>query len=128
MDQAEKKIGYWPVVAIGIGGMVGGGIFAVLGLSVQMTQGAAPLAFLAAGLVASGDRLRLHPAVGDLSRTGRHRGFSGPGVWPGPFYRNGQCPALDQLHRHAFSVRLRLWQLWLQPCFRKVSVRQESTY
>jgi len=52
MDQSEKKIGYWPVVAIGIGGMVGGGIFAVLGLSVQMTHGAAPLAFLAAGLVA----------------------------------------------------------------------------
>ena len=52
MDQAEKKIGYWPVVAIGIGGMVGGGIFAVLGLSVQITHGAAPLAFLAAGLVA----------------------------------------------------------------------------
>jgi amino acid transporter len=40
------------VVAIGIGGMVGGGIFAVLGLSVQMTRGAAPVAFMAAGLVA----------------------------------------------------------------------------
>jgi amino acid transporter len=52
MDQAGKKIGYWSVVAIGIGGMVGGGIFAVLGLSVQMTQGAAPVAFVAAGLVA----------------------------------------------------------------------------
>jgi amino acid transporter len=52
MDQTDKKIGYWPVAAIGIGGMVGGGIFAVLGLSVQMTHGAVPLAFLAAGLVA----------------------------------------------------------------------------
>jgi amino acid transporter len=40
------------VVSIGIGGMVGGGIFAVLGLSVQMTRGAAPEAFLVAGLVA----------------------------------------------------------------------------
>ncbi|MCG6912148.1 MAG: APC family permease [Deltaproteobacteria bacterium] len=52
MDAKKKKIGYWPVVAIGIGGMVGGGIFAVLGLSVQITHGAAPVAFLAAGLVA----------------------------------------------------------------------------
>ncbi len=52
MNQGEKKIGYWSVVAIGIGGMVGGGIFAVLGLSVQMTKGAAPLAFTAAGIVA----------------------------------------------------------------------------
>jgi amino acid transporter len=52
MDPAEKKIGYWSAVAIGIGGMVGGGIFAVLGLSVQLTHGAAPLAFLVGGLVA----------------------------------------------------------------------------
>jgi amino acid transporter len=51
-DKAEKKIGFWSVVAIGIGGMVGGGIFAVLGLSVQMTRGAAPVAFMVAGLVA----------------------------------------------------------------------------
>ena len=40
------------MVSMGIGGMVGGGIFAVLGLSVQMTGGAAPVAFMAAGLVA----------------------------------------------------------------------------
>jgi len=48
----KEKIGYWGVVAIGVGGMVGGGIFAVLGLSVQLTRGAAPIAFLMAGLVA----------------------------------------------------------------------------
>ena len=52
MDKTGKKIGYFSVVAIGVGGMVGGGIFAVLGLSVQMTRGAAPVAFMAAGLVA----------------------------------------------------------------------------
>jgi amino acid transporter len=46
------KLGYWEVTAIGIGGMVGGGIFAVLGLSVQLTRGGAPLAFLLAGIVA----------------------------------------------------------------------------
>jgi amino acid transporter len=45
-------LGFWGAVAIGIGGMVGGGIFAVLGLSVQLTGGGAPLAFLLAGLVA----------------------------------------------------------------------------
>ena len=48
----KGKMGYWSVVAIGVGGMVGGGIFAVLGLSVQLTRGAAPIAFLLAGLVA----------------------------------------------------------------------------
>ncbi len=45
-------VGLWGVVSIGIGGMVGGGIFAVLGLSVQIAQGGAPVAFLVAGLVA----------------------------------------------------------------------------
>ncbi len=49
---AAHPLGLWGAVAIGVGGMVGGGIFAVLGLSVQITKGAAPLAFLLAGLVA----------------------------------------------------------------------------
>ena len=39
-------------MAIGIGGMVGGGIFAVLGLSIGLARGAAPIAFLIAGGVA----------------------------------------------------------------------------
>jgi amino acid transporter len=52
MTMQKGKMGYWSVVAIGVGGMVGGGIFAVLGLSVQLTHGAAPIAFLIAGLVA----------------------------------------------------------------------------
>jgi len=47
-----KTIGFWSTVAIGIGGMVGGGIFAVLGLAVQMAAGGTPLAFLISGLVA----------------------------------------------------------------------------
>jgi len=52
MTGSRDKMGYWAVVAIGVGGMVGGGIFAVLGLSVQLTRGAAPIAFLIAGVVA----------------------------------------------------------------------------
>jgi amino acid transporter len=48
----RSKIGYWSVVAVGIGGMVGGGIFAVLGLAVQLAGGGTPLAFLVAGGVA----------------------------------------------------------------------------
>jgi hypothetical protein len=52
MAQDGGKMGYWGVAAIGVGGMVGGGIFAVLGLSVQLTRGAAPVAFLIAGTVA----------------------------------------------------------------------------
>jgi amino acid transporter len=47
-----KTMGFWSTVAIGIGGMVGGGIFAVLGLAVQMAKGGTPLAFLISGVVA----------------------------------------------------------------------------
>ena len=52
MAANKAKMGYWSVTAIGVGGMVGGGIFAVLGFSVQLTRGAAPIAFLIAGLFA----------------------------------------------------------------------------
>jgi amino acid transporter len=49
---ADRSLGYWSVVAIGVGGMVGGGIFAVLGLAVQLAHGGTPIAFTLAGIVA----------------------------------------------------------------------------
>ncbi len=48
----DGKIGLWAAVAIGVGGMVGGGIFAVLGLAVQLAHGGTPVAFALAGVVA----------------------------------------------------------------------------
>ena len=48
----EKKIGTFSAFSIGVGGMVGGGIFAVTGLAIELTRGAAPVAFLVAGVVA----------------------------------------------------------------------------
>ncbi len=48
----KRSLGYWSVVSIGIGGMVGGGIFAVLGLAVSLAKGGTPIAFALAGLVA----------------------------------------------------------------------------
>jgi amino acid transporter len=48
----ERSMGYWSVVSIGVGGMVGGGIFAVLGLAVQLAHGGTPVAFVLAGMVA----------------------------------------------------------------------------
>jgi amino acid transporter len=52
VSTSGRGLGYWEVTSIGVGGMVGGGIFAVLGLSVHLAQGGAPLAFLIAGVVA----------------------------------------------------------------------------
>jgi amino acid transporter len=48
----KRTMGTWSVVAIGVGGMVGGGIFAVLGLAVQLAHGGTPVAFALAGVVA----------------------------------------------------------------------------
>ncbi|WP_206064115.1 APC family permease [Oleiagrimonas sp. C23AA] len=51
-QQAGRSVGLWGAIAIGVGGMVGGGIFAVLGEAVSIAHGATPLAFLAGGLLA----------------------------------------------------------------------------
>jgi len=48
----NEKISLTSAISIGIGGMVGGGIFAVLGLAVSLAKGATPVAFLIAGLIA----------------------------------------------------------------------------
>jgi len=49
----EARIGLVSVTAIGIGGMVGGGIFAVLGVAAEDAGGATPVAFLIGGVVAA---------------------------------------------------------------------------
>ena len=46
------EIGFKEAFSIGVGGMVGGGIFAVLGLTIELSKGAAPIAFAIAGLIA----------------------------------------------------------------------------
>jgi len=48
----KPGLGTFSTLSIGIGGMVGGGIFAVTGLTVEVTRGGAPIAFLIAGIVA----------------------------------------------------------------------------
>ena len=48
----NSKITLKEAMAIGIGGMVGGGIFAVLGLAVSIAKGGTPVSFLLAGILA----------------------------------------------------------------------------
>jgi len=48
----NKQIKLKEAISIGIGGMVGGGIFAVLGLAVSLAKGGTPIAFLVAGIIA----------------------------------------------------------------------------
>lgn len=48
----DGKIGLRDAIAIGVGGMVGGGIFAVLGLAADLAKGGTPVAFLIGGIIA----------------------------------------------------------------------------
>lgn len=52
MSRGKRKIGLAGAISIGIGGMVGGGIFAVLGEAVSLAHGGTPMAFFVAGMVA----------------------------------------------------------------------------
>ena len=52
MENNLRTISLFGAVSIGIGGMVGGGIFAVLGDAVSLAHGATPIAFFIAGIVA----------------------------------------------------------------------------
>ncbi|MFK5915234.1 MAG: APC family permease, partial [Woeseiaceae bacterium] len=53
MKQHKKELlGLKELVAMGVGGMVGGGIFSVLGLSVGLAGHAAPIAFALGGIIA----------------------------------------------------------------------------
>lgn len=49
--KSSDQIGLLEAMSIGIGGMVGGGIFAVLGLAVSLAQGGTPVAFAFAGVL-----------------------------------------------------------------------------
>lgn len=83
----KPRLGTLALLSIGIGGMIGGGIFAVTGLTIQLTRGAAPLAFAVAGVVAlftAGSYLKLtlrYPSAGGTVEF-LNRAF-GPGVLTG---------------------------------------------
>lgn len=51
-SSVKANLGFWSLTSIGVGGMVGGGLFAVLGLTALLAKGATPIAFTLAGLVA----------------------------------------------------------------------------
>ncbi|MEJ2655338.1 MAG: APC family permease [Acidihalobacter sp.] len=85
--KSGDRLGTGALLSIGIGGMIGGGIFAVTGLTIELTRGAAPLAFAAAGVVAlltAWSYLKLtlrYPSAGGTVEF-LNRAF-GPGVFTG---------------------------------------------
>lgn len=48
----QEKLGLTELIAIGVGGMIGGGIFSVLGLAVNISGHAAPVAFAIGSMIA----------------------------------------------------------------------------
>lgn len=51
-NSGVKRLSFWELVSIGVGGMIGGGIFSVLGLAAQHAGPLTPVSFLLAGIVA----------------------------------------------------------------------------
>jgi len=52
MHESGRAVGFWPAVAMGIGAMVGAGIFALLGQAGAIAASAVYLSFLAGGTIA----------------------------------------------------------------------------
>ncbi len=52
LEPDDEKLTLKEVIAMGIGGMVGGGIFSVLGLAIAQAGHAAPIAFALGGIIA----------------------------------------------------------------------------
>ncbi len=52
-SEKKKELGLPELIAIGVGGMIGGGIFSILGLAVDVSGHAAPLAFLIGSAIAA---------------------------------------------------------------------------
>ncbi len=87
----SERLGLKELVAMGVGGMVGGGIFSVLGLSVSLSGNAAPIAFLLGGIIAfftgmSYSKLGLHyrsdgGSFTYLEYAFRSRNIAGLGGW-----------------------------------------------
>lgn len=53
MPSGKKELGLFELIAIALGGMVGGGIFTILGISVSMVGNLTPLAIATGGLIAA---------------------------------------------------------------------------
>ena len=91
MSAAEEKLDLRAIVAMGVGAMIGGGIFSVLGLAISVGGHAAPVVFAIGGLIAlvtgfSYARLGLafHSAGGSftyLEHAFANRNIAGMGGW-----------------------------------------------
>ena len=66
----SKTISLKDAISIGIGGMVGGGIFAVLGLAVSLAKGGTPVAFLFAGMIALLQPILMQNSPKNILKTG----------------------------------------------------------
>ncbi len=98
MNKENRTIGLFGAIAIGIGGMVGGGIFAVLGEAVSLAHGATAIAFFFAGVVA----LLTSYSYAKLSVAYQNRG--------------GTVKFIDNVFRHNLlsgTVNLMLWLSYL---------------
>ncbi|HEB98968.1 MAG TPA: amino acid permease [Thiotrichales bacterium] len=84
-NDGEEKLSLKETIAMGVGGMVGGGIFSVLGLAIAQAGHAAPIAFALGGIIAlltgmSYARLGLRYRSSGGSFTYLERAFRNPNI------------------------------------------------
>ena len=87
----DKRLGLWDSTAMAVGGMIGGGIFSVLGVAITLAGNAAAGCFVIGGVLAG---LTAHSYAGLTARVGRSGG-------PFAALRDGGHPQLGG------------WLLWL---------------
>jgi len=101
---APRDVGLWGAVAIGIGGMVGGGIFAVLGVAAMDARGGTALALFVAGCIA------LLTAASYASLSVRYQSRGGSIVFIDRAFRVGVLTgALNNLLWFGYLVTLALY-------------------
>src|SRR5699024_4643504 len=74
-DELKRKLGFWQIWAIGVGSVIGDGIFVALGEGIQTSGSSAIVAYLIAGL----GQLFLMVSLGELAVGMPHAG--GMSVW-----------------------------------------------
>src|SRR5262249_16802713 len=102
---SESKIGLFAAMAIGIGGMIGAGIFSILGVVAKASGTAMWLSFIIGGLVALLSNLLVREARRPLSLDRRRHRVSRKGLWRRCLQRGHQLVLVDRVRDRAGALR-----------------------
>ena len=94
MHTSKKPIGFWSAVSMGIGSMVGAGIFALLGEASAISGSAVYISFIIGGIIALFSGYSLGKLGGTLSFRWRNSRVPDTSLWSWVVYRYYEYYAL----------------------------------